>query len=210
MNVTDYPEITVILRGYSQDQAETVMSILTSTKRHYAVEVTMNTVGATEIIRHGAASFGDKLLIGAGTVMTVQDAKQAIDAGARFVLSPTLLPKEVLSLCKSNGLTTITGAYSPSEVVEAFDRGTDIVKIFPAHLNGPGYFQDIQAPLGKKPLMAVGGINKQNARSFLNAGATYLGIGSGIFEKKDILSKNTEHLSKQLLAFEKELEGEKQ
>lgn len=208
MSINHYPKITVILRGYSGSQVETVLRVLAGSKKKYGVEITMNTPDAASIIKRSVAGFSGKLFIGAGTVTNIHEAKAAIDAGAKFVLSPVLLSREVIDLCKAYGLIVVVGVYTPSEVHEAFDRGADIVKIFPAHIGGPVYFKDIQAPLGRLPLMAVGGVNGENARSFLENGASYLGIGSGIFKKQDMIDGNVERLREELSAFESRLGGD--
>lgn len=166
MKVNDFPKVTVILRGYTYDQIHTVVKNLIGTELK-AVEITMNTPGALETIRKIREEFGDSILVGAGTVLTYTEAQQAIDAGAAFLLSPTVFDKEILDLCRERGVISVPGAFSPSEIWKSIQDGADIVKVFPAGRLGSRFFSDIQAPLGRLPLMAVGGVNVENLEEFL-------------------------------------------
>ena len=100
-------------------------------------------------------------------------------------------------------MVTVPAAFSPSETIEMFDKGADIVKVFPAGILGPKYFSDVQAPLDYLPLMAVGGVNGSNVQEFFDAGCSYAGIGSGIFDKQDIREMNSSALADQIAEFEK-------
>jgi 2-dehydro-3-deoxyphosphogluconate aldolase/(4S)-4-hydroxy-2-oxoglutarate aldolase len=170
-----------------------------------SVEITMNTQGAAEMIDKLSREFKDTMLIGAGTVTTMEQAKTAINAGAKFLLSPVMLSKEILDLCRESSIITVPGAMTPTEIYKSFQEGADIVKVFPATSCGTRYFKDIKAPLGNLPLMAVGGITADNAKEFLNNGVDFLGIGSGLFNKKDIENENIEGLLKSLKDFEKKI-----
>lgn len=117
------------------------------------------------------------LLVGCGTVLTPEEARQAASAGALFAISP-VLDEEVIRSSKALGLVSIPGAYTPTEIAAASRWGADIVKVFPAGQLGPGYFKALQGPLGHIPLAAVAGITPDNARSFLDAGACCLGVSS--------------------------------
>lgn len=197
----DFSRVTVILRGYSYEQCRCVVSQLVGT-RLGAVEVAMNTKGAAETIAKLVDEFGDEVSIGAGTVISPERARAAADAGARFMLSPICFTQEIFDIAHEAGAVTVPAAFSPTEVWNMFEMGADIVKIFPAGRLGAKYISDIQAPLDWMPLMVVGGVNGGNVQEFFDAGATYAGIGSGIFNKQDILDMNADALAAQIEAFE--------
>ena len=198
---SDFPKVTVILRGYDYEQCRCVVKQLVGTKLN-AVEVALNTPGAIETIAKLVDEFGNEVSIGAGTVTTVERAKAAAKAGSRFMLSPINFSQEIFDIAKEAGAVTVPAAFSPTEIVRMFDTGADIVKVFPAGRLGPKFFSDVQAPLDPMPLMAVGGVNGGNVQEFFDAGCRYAGIGSGIFEKDDIRSKNSEALARQISDFE--------
>ena len=204
MSVKDFPKVTVILRGYTYSQIRTVVKNLIGTELK-AVEITMNTPGALDCIQIISEEFGDKILIGAGTVLTYEEAQQSIEAGAAFLLAPTVFSKEILDLCKEKGVVSVPGAFSPSEIYRSFEDGADIVKVFPAARLGSKYLTDIQAPLGKLPLMVVGGVNTGNLEEYFRAGASYAGIASGIFNKDDILQENEVNLKESIKAIEEKI-----
>lgn len=204
MSVKDFPKVTVILRGYTYSQIRTVVKNLIGTELK-AVEITMNTPGALDCIQKVSEEFGDKILIGAGTVLTYEEAQQSIEAGAAFLLAPTVFSKEILDLCKEKGVVSVPGAFSPSEIYRSFEDGADIVKVFPAARLGSKYLTDIQAPLGKLPLMVVGGVNTGNLEEYFRAGASYAGIASGIFNKDDILQENEVNLKESIKAIEEKI-----
>ncbi|WP_055669666.1 bifunctional 4-hydroxy-2-oxoglutarate aldolase/2-dehydro-3-deoxy-phosphogluconate aldolase [Desnuesiella massiliensis] len=204
MDIKNFPKVTIILRGYNYKQAKTVMKALAESSIK-SVEITMNTEGALEAISKLSSEFGHTMNIGAGTVTTLDQAKAAIKAGAKFILSPVMLSKEIIDLCKENSVISVPGAMSPTEIYKSFEDGADIVKVFPAISCGIKYFKDVKAPLGNIPLMAVGGVSNENAREFLDNGADFLGIGSGIFNKEDILNKNLEGLIKSIKEFEEKI-----
>lgn len=202
MNIKNFPKVTVILRGYNFSQVRTIMQVLSDSSIR-SVEITMNTPGAIEMISKLSGEFGSSMNIGAGTVTTLEQAKDAIAAGAKFILSPIMLSKEIIDLCKEHSVISVPGAMTPTEIYKSLQDGADIVKIFPAISCGIRFFKDVKAPLGTLPLMAVGGVSRSNAKEFLSNGADYLGIGSGIFNKEDIINENTEGLIKSLKEFEK-------
>lgn len=204
MEIKNFPKATVILRGYPYQQIRTVVKNLIGTKLR-SVEITMNTPGALEAIQKVNREFGDRIMVGAGTVLTYEEAEAAIQAGAAFILSPIMLEKRILDLCKEKSVVSVPAAFTPSEIKRLLCDGADIVKVFPAGRLGSKYISDIQAPLGKMPLMAVGGINAGNAQEYFDAGTSYVGIASGIFEKEDILNQNDEGLKKAILKFEEKV-----
>ena len=200
----DFPKVTVILRGYTYEQCRCVVSKLVGTKLG-AVEVAMNTPGAAETIARLADEFGGDVRVGAGTVVSAERARAAADAGASFMLSPVCFTQEIFDIAREAGAVTVPAAFSPTEITKMFAMGADIVKVFPAARLGAKYLSDIQAPLDWMPLMVVGGVNGSNVQEYFDAGASYAGIGSGIFRKEDILAMNADALERQVREFEQKV-----
>ena len=198
------PKVTVILRGYETKQVLTVVEQLVGTKVN-SIEVASNSPHAMESIAAARKEFGAEVHVGAGTVKNAELARQAIAAGAEFMLSPIMFTQEIFDLAKEAGVITVPAAFSPTEVQQMIDMGADIVKIFPAGQLGPDYIKAIQAPLGKLPLMVVGGVNTDNVQSYFDKGATYAGIGSGIFDPKDIEECNSANLAASLKRLEENI-----
>lgn len=146
------------------------------------VEVTMNSKDPLPSITTIKESMGDKIVVGAGSVLDRSMAKAAIEAGAQFIISPCL-DIETIKTTKEMGAVSIPGAFTPTEIVTAFSNGADIVKVFPASI-GVQYFADLRGPLPHIPLMPTGGIHLGNIRSFQKAGAVAFGIGSALVNTK--------------------------
>ncbi|GMA09351.1 2-dehydro-3-deoxy-phosphogluconate aldolase [Tetragenococcus halophilus subsp. flandriensis] len=201
MKLEDYPKITIIMRGYSYEQAMLIMKVLSYHEHKVGVEVTTNNPDYLKIIKDGNEKYGQQVDIGVGTVLKANQAKDAIKAGAKFMLGPTQFNDDIFALAKEGSVITVPGAMTPSEVYDQFERGADIVKIFPAVTTGPSLFKQIQGPLGPRKLMAVGGINLQNAKDFIDNGADYLGIGSNFFNKEDVKNLNEKELNRSVEEF---------
>ena len=150
------------------------------------IEVTLNSPDALSVIENLSHTWDGKILIGAGTVLNTTDAKNAIAAGAKFLISPAL-DIEVIKAAKDAGVVSIPGAFTPTEILIAFRNGADIVKVFPA-LN-PDYIKNILAPLNHIPVMPTGGINLDNIKEFNRTGAVAFGIGSSLVGKKTIVDE---------------------
>ncbi len=129
------------------------------------------------------SQMGRAILVGAGTVLSPQQVVLAYNAGAKFIITPTMDP-EVIQLANSLGMVTMPGAYTPTEINNAYKVGADFVKVFPASEAGPSYFKALQGPLGHIRLTAVGGVGLENAADFLKAGAVGLGIGGSLVNRK--------------------------
>lgn len=134
-------------------------------------------------------NFGDKMVIGAGTVLTKNQVALTMAAGGKFIISPDANPK-IIKYTKRQGLVSIPGALTPSEIALSARAGADFVKVFPVNLFGPNYIKTIKAPLSHIKLLAVNGITAENMSEYLLAGATGVGIGSGIVNKKYIEENN--------------------
>lgn len=150
-----------------------------------AIEVTMTVPGAVALIRALAGALPDGVLLGAGTVTDPDTARAVIDAGARFVVGPVYRP-EVIAACHERGVAVAPGCFTPTEILDAHDRGADIVKVFPATTLGPQFIRDIRAPLPQVRLMPTGGVSLDNAGEWIRAGAVAVGVGSALLDAKAI------------------------
>jgi len=157
------------------------------------IEITMNTPGAEEIIRFAIENKSEGLNIGAGTVCTKDDLELALDAGAQFIVTP-IINKKVIKSCVKKGIPVFPGAFTPTEIYNAWSLGADMVKIYPATSLGPEYIKDLKAPMNQLKLLPTGGVGLDNMSDFLKAGANGLGIGGQLFDKKLIQDKNWEGL----------------
>jgi 2-dehydro-3-deoxyphosphogluconate aldolase/(4S)-4-hydroxy-2-oxoglutarate aldolase len=142
-------------------------------------EVTLNTAGALSAIRELRTRYDGKMFIGAGTVITLEKARQAMDHGAQFVVTPNV-DKEIISLCLSNNIPITPGAFTPTEIVTAMSLGCQYIKLFPARALGPAYIRDVLAPLGDARLLAVGGVDARNIGDYIKAGAVGAGVGGSL------------------------------
>jgi len=154
-----------------------------------AVEITFTVPQAHRVLQDVADRVGDRILLGAGTVLDPETARIAILAGARFIVSPTFHP-EVIRLCHRYDRLVIPGAMTPTEVLTAWEAGADCVKIFPSEVVGPAYFKALRGPLPQVRLMPSGGVNLQTAVDFLQAGATVLSVGGALVDPAALAAGN--------------------
>jgi len=156
------------------------------------LEVAFNSPNALSVIKELSLKMENKLLIGMGTVLDTATAKQAIEAGAKFIISPSY-NDGIIQTTKQLGAVSIPGAYTPTEIVNAFNAGGDIIKVFPASSN-VNYIKEIRAPLPHIPLMPTGGVTLGNIKEFQKAGAAAFGIGSSLVNTKEKVT--SEYLNK--------------
>ena len=147
------------------------------------LEVTFNSPDAMGVIKLLSSKMGNDLLIGMGTVLDAETARQAINNGAKFIISPSF-NSETIQATKELGAVSIPGAFTPTEIVNAFNSGGDIIKVFPASSN-VNYIKEIRAPLPFIPLMPTGGITLDNIKDFQKAGAVAFGIGTALVNTKE-------------------------
>lgn len=146
-------------------------------------EATINeTLESLRLIRD---TFGVEVLLGAGTVVSKEQVRMAVEAGAEYIISPNT-DVEVIRYTKELGKVSIPGAFTPTEAVTAYEAGADIVKLFPAGLLGTSYIKALNGPLGHIPYTAVGGVNEENAADFIAAGASGVGVGGNLVSVKAI------------------------
>ena len=143
------------------------------------IEVTMTVPHALDVLQKLTDQFGKSVYIGMGTVLDETTANAAIDAGAQFIVSPSL-DTTVIKACSREGIAIIPGTFTPTEIVTAWDAGADMIKVFPISSVGPRYLRELRAPLPDIPLVPTGGINLENVTEFILAGATAVGVGSSL------------------------------
>lgn len=146
------------------------------------IELTMTVPGAVEVIRELAQRYGDDVLLGAGTVLDAETARACMLAGARFVVSP-IVDVGMLACCRTYGIPALAGALTPTEVVQAWRSGAEIVKVFPCSaMGGASYIRALKAPLPHIPLMPTGGVSLATVSDFIQAGSTAVGVGADLVD----------------------------
>jgi 2-dehydro-3-deoxyphosphogluconate aldolase/(4S)-4-hydroxy-2-oxoglutarate aldolase len=153
------------------------------------LEVTMTVPGAVELIAELAPTLPDGFLLGAGTVTDSATASRVIDAGARFVVSP-VFRRAVIATCHGRDVPVMPGCFTPSEILDAWESGADIVKVFPATVLGPGFLKDIRGPLPQVKMMPTGGVTIDNAGEWIRAGAVAVGVGTALLDATAISDGN--------------------
>jgi 2-dehydro-3-deoxyphosphogluconate aldolase/(4S)-4-hydroxy-2-oxoglutarate aldolase len=150
-----------------------------------AAEITFTVPDAVEVIRQVRKEVGDAVCLGAGTVLDPETARAALLAGAEYIVSPTV-NLDVIRLCRRYDKPVMPGAFTPTEVVAAWEAGADVVKVFPADIGGPPFLKALRGPLPQIKLMPTGGVDLNTAEPFLKAGACCLGVGSSLVEPKAV------------------------
>ena len=200
-------KIVAIVRGLSPEYLirlghafeEGGIGLMEVTYNQSAPETWKDTAKGIEAVEK---EFGDRLLVGAGTVITLEQVSMTYNAGGHYLVTPTTQP-EIIRAGKALGLGLYPGAFTPSEILAAYDAGADAVKVFPASCLGPGYIKAIRAPLSHIPLMAVGGVNEKNAADFLKAGCVGLGVGGNLVNKEWIRNGEWEKITALAKEFKK-------
>lgn len=156
-------------------------------------EVTLTVPNALDVVREAKRALGDSVLLGAGTVLDPETCRAALLAGAEFIVSPTL-NLDVIRLCRRYDKLVMPGAFTPTEILAAWEAGADIVKVFPADVVGETFFKAMRGPLPQVRLMPTGGVDLTNAADYLKAGACCLGIGSQLVDPKLVAAKAFDQL----------------
>jgi len=165
-----------------------------------ALEITMTTPNAIQIIDNITNQIDEKFFIGAGSVLDGETATAAIHAGAEFIVSP-ISNAEIINTAHRYGKVVVPGAFSPTEILSAWELGADAVKVFPASNLGPKYLKNIHGPLPQVRLTPTGGVNLNNAADYIKYGASFLGVGSALLDKKMIANKDWKGLKKRAQKF---------
>lgn len=182
-----------ILRGIEESAAEPLVEAVVSAGLQ-TIEITMNTIKAAKLIKLMIKKAAGRLMIGAGTVLNLDDLKSALKAGAEFIVSPVLIP-EVAEYCVDEKVPIFPGALTPQEIYRAWRAGAAMVKVFPANFFGPAYFKEIKAPFKEIELLACGGVNPRNIQSFFDCGASAAAFGSSIFKQEWLKKKDFNSIS---------------
>src|SRR3954468_11739933 len=178
--------VVAVIRAQSKEQLAPIAQALLEGGVP-SIEVTMSTPKALAGIEALADAIGDKAIIGVGTVLDAHTARDAISAGAQFVISP-VLDEEIIATTKRYGKISIPGGFTPTEILRAWTAGADVVKVFPSTSLGPTYFKDLAGPLPQIRLTPTGGVDLKNAGDWIKAGAACVGAGSSLVTK-DAMTK---------------------
>ena len=165
----------------------------------------MTTPGALNVISQAVTRYGTDVLFGAGSVLDPESARAAILAGAQFVVCPTL-NLETIKLCKRYSVPVMPGAYTPTEILTAWEAGADIVKVFPASVGGPEYIRAVKAPLPQVKLMPVGGVDLDTTADFVRAGCEVVAVGSALVNQKLLDARDFDTLTARARRFREEVE----
>src|SRR5438876_5766219 len=157
------------------------------------VEITMSVPNALDVVRQVRQALGDRVLLGAGTVLDPETARAALLAGAEYLVAPTV-NLDVIRLCQRYDKLVMPGAFTPTEILNAWEAGADVVKVFPAEVVGPPFFKALRGPLPQIRLMPTGGVDLTTAASFIKAGACCLGIGGQLVDPKAVVERNFERI----------------
>jgi 2-dehydro-3-deoxyphosphogluconate aldolase/(4S)-4-hydroxy-2-oxoglutarate aldolase len=172
-----------VLRASSAQEAITIADAILAGGVNI-LEVTMTVPGAIRVIEQLANHHGDKLLLGAGTVLDAETARNCLLAGAQFIVSPAL-DLRTIELCRRYSVPIMPGALTPTEIVTAWQAGADVVKVFPCSaLGGAKYLKALQGPLPQIQLIPTGGVSLSTAEEFLAAGAFALGVGGDLVDAR--------------------------
>jgi 2-dehydro-3-deoxyphosphogluconate aldolase / (4S)-4-hydroxy-2-oxoglutarate aldolase len=147
-----------------------------------AIEFTYSNPAAGNAVRATKEALGDRMLVGAGTVLDPETARAAILQGADFIVTPTI-QEETIRLCNRYSVPTAIGAFTPTEILQAWEAGASIVKVFPASVGGPAYLKDVRGPLPHVKLIPTGGVSQENAGAFIRAGAIAIAAGSNLVDR---------------------------
>jgi 2-dehydro-3-deoxyphosphogluconate aldolase/(4S)-4-hydroxy-2-oxoglutarate aldolase len=175
--------VAIIRAGQEVDVAEVAEILLEGRIRF--IEVTLTTPGAIEAIAALAPYRDAGLRVGAGTVLSREDARSTVAAGVDFLVSPTVEP-DVVTVAHESGCAAIIGGLTPTEILAAWRAGADVVKVFPGRIATPGYFADLAGPLPGIPLMPTGNVDLETAPAYLTAGAIAVGVGKALVDPRHL------------------------
>ena len=175
------------------------------------IEITMTVPGALDVIDELAGAFGGDVVLGAGTVLDAETARAAILAGVEFIVTPAL-SEDAIRLTKRYGKLACPGALTPTEIVQAWEAGADLVKVFPVDcMGGASYIRALRGPLGQVETVPTGGVTLANGAAYIKAGATALGVGGALVDKKALAEGRLDvmtELAKRFVAMVEDARGE--
>ncbi|HOP94448.1 MAG TPA: bifunctional 2-keto-4-hydroxyglutarate aldolase/2-keto-3-deoxy-6-phosphogluconate aldolase [Dictyoglomaceae bacterium] len=188
------------------DSAEDLIDVAKALKEGgvTSIEITMTIPSALEVLPKVKKEVSNEVIMGVGTVLDPETARLAILGGAEFVVSP-ILNKEIIELCHRYDKIAIPGAYTPTEILTAWEEGADVVKLFPADTLGPKYIKAIHGPMPYVKISPTGGVSLENAGEFIKAGACFVGVGGNLVDKKVIAEKKFEILTERAIQYVEEI-----
>jgi len=189
--VLDCGIVAVVRSPDSQQLVETARALADGGVT--VVEITMTVPDALDVVRQVGKSLGDRLLLGAGTILDAETCRAALLAGAEYIVAPTM-NLEVIRQCRRYNKLVMPGAFTPTEILAAWEAGADIVKVFPADAVGPEFFKALRGPLPQIRLMPTGGVDLTTAAAFLKAGACCLGVGGQLVEPRAVAEGNFDRI----------------
>jgi 2-dehydro-3-deoxyphosphogluconate aldolase / (4S)-4-hydroxy-2-oxoglutarate aldolase len=193
------PGIVAILRAPTSGQLLPIIEALVA-GGVTAVEITMNTPNALQVITTVSANLGGRVLMGVGTVLDPETCRTAILAGAEFVVTPVTKP-EIIRLTNRYGKPIVSGAFTATEALLAHESGADFIKLFPADQVGPGYIRNLLGPLPMLQIIPTGGVTPENARDYIHAGCVALGVGSGLVAHEMLTHPDLDKITERARAF---------
>lgn len=195
MNIAKFKKKPVlgILRGIESDCIEPLTEAVISAGLE-AIEITMNTEGAAELIRKMVKCAQGRIVVGAGTVLDKGSLDLALEAGATFIVTPVLI-KDVVEYCVKNNIPVFPGALTPQEIYNAWSAGATMVKVFPSNFFGPEYFKEIKGPFNNIELLACGGVTPENMKQYFDCGASAVAFGASVFKKEWLAKKDFANIS---------------
>ncbi|MGR3764125.1 bifunctional 4-hydroxy-2-oxoglutarate aldolase/2-dehydro-3-deoxy-phosphogluconate aldolase [Rossellomorea sp. NS-SX7] len=187
VNPVEFIKKEVLVAVIREAAPQTILPIVTALYEGgvKVIEITAETPKFTSLIESVREEFDGRVLTGAGTVLDPETARAAIMAGSEFIVSPSFNP-ETVKMTKRYGIPSIPGALTPTEILNAYELGADMIKVFPANTFGPGYVRNIHGPFPTIPLMVTGGINMDNIEEYIEAGALAVGLGSNLVNTKHL------------------------
>jgi 2-dehydro-3-deoxyphosphogluconate aldolase / (4S)-4-hydroxy-2-oxoglutarate aldolase len=200
--------LVAIIRAPSGDQLLDVSRALLAGGID-VIEVTFTVPGVLEIIQQLHRELGDRILLGAGTVLDPESARAAMLAGAEFIVTPTV-NGDVIRLCRRYGKVVMAGGFTPTEILTAWEAGADIVKVFPADVGGPDYLKAVRGPLPQIRLLPTGGVNLETLPAFVQAGACAVGLGSALVEKEALATGNLDRIESLAAAYVEKMKQARQ
>ena len=201
MNIAVFKKKPVlgILRGIEPELIEPLVETVISSGLE-TLEITMNTAGAVRLIRKARQVAAERLVLGAGTVLTQEDLLAALAGGATFIVLPVLV-REVVEYCVKHKIPVFPGALTPQEIYQAHISGASMVKVFPAKFFGPGYFREIRGPFEKIELLACGGVTAENLGEYFKSGASAVSFGASVFRKDWLAARDFKSIGRAVKNF---------
>lgn len=206
MKVKEFKKLPVlgILRGIKAGDIEPITETAVASGLK-TIEIAMNTPDVEKLIKLMVKIADGRLTVGAGTVLTKELYKRAVDNGATFIVMPTFV-KEIVEECVKRTVPVFPGAFTPQEIYNAWSGGATMVKVFPAKFFGPDYIKEVRGPFGEIEILACGGVSAGNIKSFFAAGASAVAFGESVFKKEWIAEKKFDLIGAEIKGLIKEFQ----